>query len=145
VRLWERQELGLLPTTSTTKSLKYTSLGKDTQKLESDLDSCIITFTYAVAHSKGKQFDTNVERAIDVLTNQMISINRSLTSPQIEEPIHNLILRLLNDLGPGLRDVQNDRRRLPSLIEAYNQSLKQQLTNINKQIEDKRKLLAIER
>jgi hypothetical protein len=123
----------------------YTSLGKDTQKLESDLNSAIITFAYAISHSQEKNFEANVETEIDVLSNQMITINQSLASRQIEDPTRKLIIGLFNLMGPTLRDVQKDHRRLPDLIRVYNQSLKQQLADINNHIEDKRKLLAIEK
>jgi hypothetical protein len=121
----------------------YTSLGKDIQKLQSDVQSAVITVSYSAAHPKDKNFSMNIERSIDVVSEQMAVISQLVLSPQIEVSLREAINELMNELGPKLRDIQNNKRQAASLIYLYNQSLKQRFEKIQSNIETKRTELPI--
>lgn len=121
----------------------YTSLGKDIQKFDSDLSSAVITFNYADNHPKEKGFAKNVAQSIHVVTEQMKVITQALGNALIEESTRKTIKDVLDELGHKLALAQNDRRTISSLVDHYNQSLKQRIINIKTHIEDVKSKLHI--
>lgn len=132
-----KSNLAIKTTLAKNKLESYSLLSKDIGKFESDLDSALLTFKYALGHPEDKNFEQNIGRSIDVLSEQMGTLLQTTRDLNIDPDTRKLIRDTIRPLGPKLATAQGDHNStvLTDVVNSSAEILKVGVLNIKNQIE----------